>query len=530
METTTDLLKVGQTQEIWTKHVGFVNLSLAKYMEIQHRLLSEQIDLLNQSKFGRDLLGGKKPKNAEEFREQVPYTTYEDYAQYLDVKNDDVLPAKPYMWARTSGRSSEKGHKWVPYTKKMYDLLGDSAIGAMIMSSCSGRGDVNLQLRDKLLLSVAPPPYVSGLLAYSTRDQLDVRFFPELEDGEKMEFAERVALGFSMAMRDGLDYFYGVASILVVMGERFEQSSGTTKPSLQMLNPFVLWRLIRAVIKTKVQNRNLLPKDIWKLKGIMAGGTDCEIYKDKIEYYWGQKPLEGYASTEGGTMACQAWNYNGMIFFPDRCFLEFIPYDEHRKSIEDPQYKPKSVLFDELKTGIYELAFTNFHGGVFTRYRVGDMFEVTSIGDDEIESELPQVKFYSRNSDVIDLAGMVRLTEKDIWKAIEGTTVPYQDWVVRKEYLNGSSYLHLYVEPKGNLTISKEDFRLSFRQNLLDQVGEYQDYEEIFGKDTLSLTMLPQGAFNAYMKYQQDAGADMAHVKPPHIQPFDRIIERLLTA
>jgi len=530
MKLTSELLKVGRTQDIWTKHCGHIDLDLDKFMEVQERLLLEQIELFCASKLGMELLNGNQPVSVEDFRNQVPLTTYDDYSSYLDEKNEDGLPAKPFMWARTSGRTSEKGPKWVPYTKQMYDLLGDAAIGAMIMSSCSDKGDVTLQLNDKLLLSIAPPPYVSGLLAYSTKDQLDVRFLPSLEEGSKMDFGERVAVGFNMAMKEGLDYFYGVASILTRMGERFEQQSGGTKPSLQMLNPLVLWRLIRAVITTKVQNRNLLPKDIWKLKGIMTGGTDTAIYKDKIEYYWGRKPLEGYACTEGGAMAVQAWNYKGLVFYPDRGFLEFIPYEEQKKNFEDPDYQPKTVLFDELEPGVYELVFSNFHGGPFVRYRVGDMFEVISIGDEELGSELPQVRFYARNNDVIDLGGMVRLTEKDVWKTIEGTKISYMDWVVRKEFLNGAPNLHLYIEPKPGVTLHVDETGLLIRQKLREQVQEYGDYEKIIGSDPLVLTLLPSGAFDAYMTAQQEAGADLAHLKPPHMQPSDAIVSRLLEA
>ncbi len=528
MDLTSELLRVGRTQDIWLKHCGFINLSLEKFMGIQERLLEEQIGLLFNSKMGREFLSDSKPGNIDEFRNQVPLTTYEDYEHYLDERNEDVLPVKPYMWARTSGRTSDKGPKWVPYTKPMYDLLGDTAIGAMIMSSCSGKGDVTLQLRDKLLLSIAPPPYVSGLLAHSTRDQLDVKFLPSIEEGEKMDFGERVAAGFGLAMREGLDYFYGIASILTRMGEQFEQSSGGAKPSLQMLNPFVLWRLLRAVVKTKIQKRNLLPKDIWNLKGIMTGGTDTAIYKHKIEYYWGKKPLEGYACTEAGAIACQAWNYNGMCFYPDRVFLEFIPFEEHLKVRSDPKYPAKTKLFSELKEGVYELVITNFHGGVFTRYRVGDLFEVTSIGDDEIESELPQFQFYSRNGDVIDLSGMVRLTEKDIWKAIESTGIPYQDFIIRKEYVDQKVYLHLYIEPKNEVSLSIEDTQKKISLYLKDHLEEYRDFEKIIGFDPLSLTFLRIGAFQDYMTAQQEAGADLAHVKPPHMQPPKSIMERLL--
>jgi hypothetical protein len=500
MDLTSELLRVGRTQDIWAKHCGYINLSLEKFMEIQERLLIEQIDLLYGSRIGKDILNGRKPRNIEEFRNLVPMTTYEDYAHYLDEKNEDVLPVKPHMWSSTSGRTSGEGPKWVPYTKKMYDLLGDGA----------------------------PPPYVTWLLAHSTRDQLDVKFLPSLEEGKDMEFGERVATGFGLAIQEGLDYFYGLPSILTRIGEQFEQSSGGTQPSRRMLNPFVLWRLLRAVIITRVQKRSLLPKDIWKLKGIVTGGTDTAIFKDKIEHYWGIKPLEGYGCTEVGAIACQAWNFNGMTFTPDRNFLEFMPYEEHLKIKEDPTYTAKTKLLNELEEGIYELVVTNFHGGVFTRYRVKDLFEVISIGDDEIGSVLPQFHLYSRNGDIIDIGGMVRLTERDIWRAIENAGIPYQDFIARKEYINQNVMLHLYIEPKPGKNVPVEDTRLKISKYLREYLQEYRDSEEILGIDPLVLSLLPLGAFQAYKTAQEQAGADLENLKPTHMQPEDRILEQLL--
>jgi hypothetical protein len=528
MNLTSKLLKDGRLDDIWTKHCGFINLSIDEFMEIQERLLAEQIELLAASSLGSELMHAAHPANTDEFRSQIPLTTYENYAPYLDEQNEKVLPVKVHKWARTSGRTSEKGPKWVPITKTMYDLLGDSVIGVMILSSCTAKGDVQLELNDKLLLTIPPPPYISGFGAYAARDQMDVRFLPSLEEGESMDFGQRVAAGFNLAMREGLDYFYGVASVLVRMGEQFENSSGGTKPSLQMLNPVVLWRLLKAVYKTRVQNRKLLPKDIWKLKGITTGGTDTVIYKNKIEYYWGRKPLEAYGCTEGGGLACQAWNYKGMYFYPDRNFLEFIPLDEYQKNLEDPSYNPKTCLMNELVTGIYELVITNFHGGVFLRYRLGDLLEVISVGDAEIGSELPQFRYYSRNKDVIDLASLVRLTEKEIWRGIESTGIGYKDWVVCKEFHQDKPFLHVYIEPLPGQNNSLDEVREKIRQYLLENNNEYQDTEEILGTDPLVVSFLTIGAFEAYMEAQQAAGADMAHIKPAHMQPSQAVMARLV--
>ncbi len=530
MQKTSQLLREGRKQEIWQKYCGYLDLSLDDYVVIQERLLLEQLELLQPSEIGKKILGEEKISTLEEFRKKAPITTYADYEEYLSVKNEDVLPEKPFAWMRTSGKTSTKGPKWIPYSTGMYNKMGLVAVAGMLLSSADYKGHVSLSNGDKLLLTVAPLPYVSGYIGYATRDQVDVRFLPSLEDGLDMGFAERLTDGFKLAMKHGLDYFYGLSSILARMGEQFENTQpGTSRISKDMLNPLVLWRMLKAVINTKLNNKPLLPKNIWKLKGVMSGGTDTGIYRDKIEYYWGKAPLEGYACTEGGMMCMQAYNYKGMIFLPDIDFLEFIPMDEAEKLDEDSTYKPNVYMINELKVGEkYELIFTNFFGGVLVRYRVGDVFEVVADRDDELDSDLPQFVFYSRKTDVIDLGTVLRITEKDIWQIIEDSGIKYTDWLVRKEIEGEILSLHIYIERKGEFDLDLENARLILREKLLNSIPEYSDYEEILGYDPLKLSWLEEGAFGNYISAQVEAGADMAHIKPPHMQPNELIMSRLL--
>ena len=101
------LIKQGRKEEIWTKYCGFLEISIEEFMEIQERLLIEQLDLLGKSMMGRLLMGDVIPKSIDEFREVVPLTTYKDYLGYLDIQREDVLPRKPKVWTHTSGRSGE---------------------------------------------------------------------------------------------------------------------------------------------------------------------------------------------------------------------------------------------------------------------------------------------------------------------------------------------------------------------------------------------------------------------------------------
>lgn len=87
--------------------------------------------------------------------------------------------------------------------------------------------------------------------------------------------------------------------------------------------------------------------------------------------------------------------------------------------------------------------------------------------------------------------------------------------------------LHVYIEPKPGENISIENTQELISNHLIKQHQEYQDFIDILGRDPLKLSLLSSGAFDAYMKAQVEAGADMAHIKPPHVEPADGIMERL---
>jgi hypothetical protein len=522
------LLQQGRNEEIWTKYCGYLDLSIDEFMKIQERLLLEQIDLLGKSLMGRMLMGDVIPTSIEEFREIVPLTTYDDYHEYLDQKRADVLPREPIVWVHTSGRSGDFRYKWTPYTKKMVERLGETVAGAMIMASCTRKGEINIEPFDKVLVGSAPPPYVSGIFSHAADEHMDLRFLPPLEEGEQMEFRERIQEGFKLAMIEGMDFFYGLSSILVRIGEQFEQGSTSRKFSVEMLRPATLWRLLRSYLTAKIKGGKLYPKDVWKLKGIMTGGIDASIYTKQIEEYWGKKPLGGYACTEGGSVCSQTWNYKGMTFYPENNFYEFIPHEEHKKSKKDPKYNPKTVLYNELEPGIYELVFTNFHGGVFTRYRVGDLFEVISVRDEELNIDLPQVRFYSRDSDIINIAGFALITEKDIWFALEKTDLDYHEWVARREVIDGKPYLRIFIELNTVTSIDTDEIKMQVNSALREVNTDYHNLEDMLGYMALEISLLNPGAFGVYMDYQQSHGADLAHTKPPHMKPTEEQLKRLL--
>ncbi|MFC1928797.1 GH3 auxin-responsive promoter family protein [Chloroflexota bacterium] len=526
-----ELLQQGRNEELWQMCCGFINLNLEQFMAIQKRLLLEQMELLKRCALGNRIMSGAKPETVAEFRQQVPLTTYVDYCPELIEKREDTLPVKPASWIRTSGMSGEYSCKWVPITPAYSEVLSAVMYGVGIFSSCRDWDDISsLNARPKIVYTVAPRPYTSGALAHVLERQTPVDYLPSMEDAEEVGFEERIKLGFKQALSQGLDYFFGLSMVLVAVGNKFSESS--EKPDIRPLlsQPKALFRLTKGLAKSKLAGRPMLPKDVWSVKGIISGGLDSGVYRDKIKGLWGRYPLDVYVGTEGGIIATQTWDYEGMTFIPNLNFLEFIPEKEHLKWQLDHGYQPKTVLLDEVKAGEnYEIVITNFHGGALVRYKPGDMIRITSLRNERLGIDIPQMEFVGRADNLIDFS-VTRLTEKTIWQAIENTSIPYEDWVARKE-VGEDMILHLFIEPKDGCKVSETEVTAAVEEQIkyLDSsfvtarkdVGNYLDYR-------VKATLLPKGAFSNYIAQRRAEGAELAHLKPPHINPSDKVLSLLL--
>jgi hypothetical protein len=525
MITKDELFRTGNQERIWQKYCGFLDLSLVEFMEIQEQLLMDQIELVYDSPLAKKFMP-RKPKDVPEFRRLVPLTTYEDYAPYLGEKKEDVLAVKPYCWARTSGRGGAP--KWVPYTERGIEKFGMLSIALMILACTTRKGEVNIGRGIRVLHNLPPPPYLTGILAQVLAEQLDACVIPPLDEYKNADFETRTRAGFAIALRMGVDMLSSLTSVLVKMGERFTESSGQLKFSRDMLHPKIIWRLATAWLRSKCEGRIILPRDLWPLKGLACYGTDTSIYREQLTYYWGEKPLEIYATTETGLIATHAWNKKSMTFVPSSCFLEYVPEKEWLKSRENKDYRPSTVLLDEVKPGgRYEIITTNFYGMPFLRYRLGDLIKVVALEDEEAGIKLPQMVFDSRADDLIDIAGFPRLDEKTMWRTIVNTGIKYEDWSARKEYEQNKPVLHLYIELKQET--EPMELEKLIHQELVNIYPDYRDLESMLGIRPLRVTLLPAGSFQRYYEKKKMSGADLAHLKPPHMNASDTVIQDLLS-
>ena len=533
------LLREGRKDELWRMCCGFLDLSLEQFMTIQKRLLLEQLGLLNDSELGRRVMRGAMPETVEEFRQQVPLTTYDDYLPDLVQMREDVLPAKPALWVHTVGRAGEYNFKWVPLPERFLDAFERIAGGIGLLASCDSEGDFPLIEHMKSLPTIGARDYGSGVVGHLMQEALGCDFFPSNRDTRGMTFQERIRAGIEEGLCHGLDALGGLPSTLVYVGEMFRQGRIRIDSRFLLSHPSACIRFVKGLIKSKLARRPLLPKDLWSLKAIVGGGMDSTVFGKKVEELWGRRLLETYGGTEGGVYAVQAWDHEGMTFVANLNFFEFIPESECFKWQLDHSYRPKTVLMDEVKAGEkYEIVITNLHGGIMTRYRPGDIVRITSLKNEKLGIDIPQMVFHSRADDLIDVASLGRVTERVVGEALESSNIPYVDWVARKEIIDDKPVLHFYLELReGHIIAGEESLATAisdqfkkldrkYRCNFYRLIG---DMEVVLDLKPVKVTLLPQGAFSIYASQRRSEGAAAENLRPPYINPTDEVLSLLKT-
>jgi hypothetical protein len=494
---------------------------MAEYMEIQNRLLLEQIELYSNCELGRRIMRGQKPSTCDEFRRMVPLTRYEDYADILLQKTESALPSKPILWIETTWEGGLNPVKVAPCTELMVQSHRNIFLTCMILATSDRRGHFTLRGGERFLYGMATLPFLTGLAPHAIAGELSISFLPPTHEAEAMSFGQRNKAGLSMGMQKGIDLFFGLSSIIAKISDSFASGSNSGGGINVLKNsPTMNYRLIRAWVKSKRENTPILPKDIWTLKGLICAGTDTATFKKKIENCWGIKPLEIFGGTEPTCIATETWSKNGLVFFPDVCFYEFIPKSEVEKNMENPNYVPNTYLLDELVVdNEYELVISNLKGGAFARYRMGDMFKCLSLKNEEDGIQLPQFAYVDRDPRIIDIAGFTRITENTINEALELSKLDITDWFALKEFDESKmAYLHLYVEVgadglHGAMTrdIIKEHLSIYFRY--VD--ADYNDLKSFLGIDPLVISIMPAGTISQYCN---TLGRCLRRMNPP---PFD---------
>lgn len=509
---------------VWIKYCGFLDINIEQFMSIQESLLLQQLSQITDCSLGRRLLGKRTPVSVDELRHIVGSTTYKDYLPELNPGDETTLPEKPHLWANTSG--SDGIIKRVPYTYEAYNRILNNLMSVLILACSKQRGQSSIMEGDRVLFNVAPAPYLSGILATGASQFFNFRpvISPDIHDG--MDFGEKITKGFEMSLKTGMDVLISMTSVLAKTGNEFNRKLKGSKISRHLGHPAQFMRLFRAFLKSKIENRGILPKDIWPLKALIGWGIDTSIYRDLVYKYWGAYPYEFHACTEAGIMALQSWNRRGMTFLPHSNFYEFIPESEWQKTRENAFYEPRTLLLPDVQVGErYEIMITNFYRMPFIRYRLGHLIRIIALEDEVTGIHLPQMVFEARADDLIDIAGFTRISEKTVTAAIAGLNIDCEDWTIRKEIKEGKPALHLYIE--FNNGFKPEQLAAVVHDELMKTDPGYRDLATMMDINPLEVTVLPTGTFRNFYRQRQENGADLVQSRPPRMNAPDDVIEEL---
>ena len=513
----------------WERFTGFRNLTVEQFCEIQEQLLVEQIRTIGASKLGMRLLRMGKPRSAEEFRENIPFTTYADYTKYLDPIARKDLPSFEYMWVHTTGAQAR--YKYVPYTRRAYTRMLDNLMGGFLLSTAREQGEVRIGPGSTIMYNVPPRPYLSGFVAFGMERRFGLKGILEPAVAEHMEFKTKIRTNFEVAMENKVDLIISMTSVLVSAGEQFEdlmalrKNGNNSRGNRAKLSWRAKLKFANAVLKAGLSGRRPRAGDMWDPKGIIGWGVDTPVFRDRVKDYWGVAPHEIYACTEGGVMGVQSKGANGMVFNPYMNYLEFLPASESTKLIADPAYAAQTRLLSEVVPGEkYEVVISSYYGMPFVRYRLGH--QIRFLQPSGVES-LPEFEFLGRSDDRLDIAGFTRIDEKTLWQAVRDTGLPIGSWTARTESRNGRPILHLYAEAEDGTVQAEAEERL--HRALRAEDDFYRDLEDMLGIRPLEVTLLPTGTWDRYYDSRLQEGLALHDLVPPRMNSSEHDVSYLVS-
>ena len=451
------------------------------------------------SELGKTILKGKTINDVNDFRNSIPLTTYDDYADILLKKDNTYLPKESDIWIQTTWEGGTKPIKVAPYSRDMLDVFRDNIVSCLILSSSKKEGKFSFKYNDKMLYGLAPLPFLTGLVPFSLSECTDVKMLPPVEEATNMSFSKRNALGFKMAMQQDVQLFFGLGSVAYAVTQALTNRKGKSSvKDLRKYKPKMIGRIIRAKIKCNIQKRTLLPKDLFKLKCFMIAGTDNRYYKKDLENAWGIMPLELFAGTEPSLIGTETWNRNGLYFFPKTCYYEFVKLSDVVLNKVHGTPITKTYLMNEVTPNEkYELVISVLNGGVFMRYRTGDVYQCIDLIDLENKKNLPRFEYVDRIPWIIDIAGFSRFNEEEISKVILNANINVNDWYATKSLTNDNKpILNIYLEVEDDSNKEEIIDRLDQSFTLIDE--DYDGLKKILGTNPLKVTFLKKNTINEY--------------------------------
>ena len=522
----------------------------------QYRLLRELLAENQDTEYGRKY-GFSGIHTAEEYKERVPLSEYDDYEPYIrrmmDGEKNILCARDPKHFAISTG--SVGVSKYVPVTQEELDKYtrysGEMAFGVAdeYYRNTTGRGVPAGYGLNAIELQVLPTSSgvnkgaISSTLLTSMKDsvpdllsspwevicpgqesEIDMKYLKTrfaLED-RKLVFMDAVFMSGLVDLMDYIrenyellcrDIYYGRIDESVKMPEemrevmtRYLKPQNPAGQSARRKRAKELLREFREGFEKPIIPR-IWPKMSW-IGGIGTGGFFP--YARKMRKYSGKSiPFNNlcYAASESFIAAARHMGDESYVLIPDGGFYEFLPVESEDET--------RTLNIDELEAGEdYRVIVTNLSG--FYRYRLHDVVRVTGY-----YNETPMIRFIYRENQLVSIAGE-KTNEEDLRWAVEQfylqTRIHISDYSIFADTESSPGHYVVLLEP--DRVIPEE--RIPYCRDVLEEklMQANPAYGEMIRKKLLGkleLVFLEQQTYQLYRDLQIMKGVSPNQIKPVRV-------------
>ena len=491
---------------IWVmkKRIHQIELFMKYPQDVQNELLKKLISTAQSTEWGKKH-GFSSTVNANDFRERVPLSTYEDLFPYIDrlMKGEDNLlwPGKIKWFAKSSGTTNARS-KFIPVSKESLEDCHYKGGKDMLSLFINNKPDTKVFTGKGLSIGgshqvnpLNPDSFygdVSAVIMQNLPFWAQFIRTPTLEIALMDDWEQKIERMAEYTMNENVTSLLGVPTWTILLLQRILEKTG--KSSIAEVWPNLEVFLHGAVAF-----------------GPYRGLFDNIISNPSMNY------MEIYNASEGFFGIEDVLGTKDMLLMLDYgIFYEFIPLDEIDKD------QPKTLLLEEVELDKNYAIVISTNAGLW-RYVIGDTVKFTS--------KYPyRIRITGRTKHFINAFGeelIIENAESALAKAIQVTGAEISNFTAAPVYLESNS--------KGGhewlIEFHKEPDNLDTFINTLDktlrEVNSDYDAKRAGDKAMIKplVRVMPQGTFYNWLKSKGKLGGQY---KVPRLSNNREILEEIL--
>ncbi|MEY3597630.1 MAG: hypothetical protein RL521_52 [Bacteroidota bacterium] len=478
-------------------------------IEVQEELFYYLIEEAGATRFGFDH-NFQQIKNINDFKENVPIRTYEQFRPYIDKIKDGeeqvTWPSKVKWFAKSSG-TTDNNSKYIPVTQESLD-------------ECHYKGGKDLlsiyyhiQPTAKLYNGKTLVVGGSSKIVHDHQGKLTGDLSAIIIDNLPSWVENKRTPSKEIALMDNWEEKLE-AMAEATMNENVTNIAGVPSWTLLLLQKICAKKGVASI------------HDAWpNFELYMHGGISFLPYKSQFEALFSQPVhfMETYNASEGFFGIQDRKDADDMLLMLDYgIFYEFIPMDQLQ------QEHPQTLGLGEVEIGPSYAVVISTNGGLW-RYLIGDTIRFTSI-------QPFRIKITGRTKQYINIAGeelMVENAEQALHQTCTKHQCSINDYTVGPIMESGEQIAHHHwiIEfntPPQDLALFEMDLDLELRKTNSDYDAKRKGNLNL---NPLHIMPVDQLTFLNWMKQRGKLGGQnkvpRLHPNPQYIHELQRFIQPL---